>query len=338
MVTDAREKIAGFFGLQNPLLLVFTRNATEALNLFLRGFLKGNHRVLTTSLEHNCVMRTLNALVQQRNIYFEQVRADGYGILNAEDFREALRRGDFDLAVVNHISNVSGTIVELMEIIDICADADVPLLVDVAQSAGTVDVKMPKRGDVAFAFTSHKALMGIQGAGGLLFSNPSLAKRVQPLVTGGTGSRSSDEKQPDFLPDRLESGTLPVPAIVSLSAALDFIESVGIENIEVHKRRLTRFLYDKLREIDGVTIYGPGDERQISVVSFNVDGVSCSDVGNRLAVAGICCRVGLHCAPSAHKTLGTFPKGTVRFSLGFFNTEAEIEYAVNEVRKIAERR
>lgn len=338
MVMDAREKLSAFFGVNDPFLLVFTRNATEAVNLFLRGFLAPNNRVLTTSLEHNCVMRTLSALVEERSVSFKMLNADGYGLLHPEQFMDTLQTGEFDLVVVNHISNVVGTVAPFEEIADICAETGTPLLLDVAQSAGTVGVSLPSRGDVAFAFTSHKALMGIQGAGGLVFNNPALARKIRPLVTGGTGSRSSEGTQPDFLPDRLESGTLPVPAIVSLSAAVDFINSVGLENIEVHKRTLTHLLYERLHEIGGVTLYGPGDHRQIGVVSFRVEGVSCSDVGDALSSVGICCRVGLHCAPSAHRTLGTFPEGTVRFSFGFFNTEADIEYAVGEVRRIAERR
>jgi len=338
MVMDAREKLSAFFGADDPLLLVFTRNATEAVNLFLRGFLAPDDRVLTTSLEHNCVMRTLTALTEKINISFSVLPADGYGLLDAEQFRDALQAEEFSLVVVNHISNVVGTVAPLEEVASICADAGVPLLVDVAQSAGTVGVRLPPHGDVAFAFTSHKGLMGIQGTGGLIFNNSALAQRIRPIVTGGTGSRSSEERQPDFLPDKLESGTLPVPAIISLSAAVDFINSIGLENIEVHKRRLTHLLYERLHEIEGVTVYGPGDQRQIGVVSFRVDGISCSDVGDTLSAAGICCRVGLHCAPSAHRTLGTFPEGTVRFSLGFFNTEADIEYAISEVRRIAEGR
>jgi cysteine desulfurase family protein len=335
LLMDAREKISAFFGSDNPMRLVFARNATEAINLFLRGFLQDGDKVLTTSLEHNAVLRTLSALSEERKISFEKVWADGKGVLDIERFEEALKKEKYSLVVANHISNVVGTILPLEEVMTLCADKGIPLLVDAAQSAGTVFVKLPSEGDVALAFTSHKSLLGIQGAGGLIFNNDSLAKRIRPLITGGTGSLSSKETQPDFLPDKLESGTLPMPAIVSLAAGIDFITSTGLGKIENHKRRLTRLLFNGLASIGRVTVYGPGDERQISVVSFSVKGIGASEVGDKLASRGVYCRVGLHCAPSAHRTIGTFPDGTVRFSLGYFNTEEEVQIAVDEVRKIA---
>ncbi|MCX7702547.1 MAG: aminotransferase class V-fold PLP-dependent enzyme [Planctomycetota bacterium] len=338
LLFDIREKLASFFGVDEPTRLVFTRNATEAINLFLRGFLSPGSKVLTTSMEHNAVMRTLSALSEERNVRFEKIWGDGRGVLEPAQFREALRKEKYDLVVVNHMSNVSGTLAPLEEICSLCADMGVPVLVDVAQSAGTVLVKMPSEGDVAFAFTGHKSLMAIQGVGGLIFNNDSLGKRVKPLITGGTGSLSSKEVQPDFLPDKLESGTLPMPAIVALGAAIDFINSTGLGKMENHKRRLTRSLIKGLSEIEKVTLYGTKDERQVGVVSFTLKGMTTSEAGDKLSSAGVYCRVGLHCAPSAHRTLGTYPDGTIRFSVGYFNTEEDVRLAVDEVRKIAEKR
>jgi len=335
MVWRVRTGVAEFFGVKDASGVVFCRNATEAVNLALRGLDLRPPRVLTTSMEHNCVMRTLNDLRLLGRLDYDVVSASDDGTLEAEAFEDALRSGDYGLVVVNHISNVVGTIAPLAGIGAACAKAGVPLLVDAAQSAGTVPVDMERMGISLLAFTSHKGLLGIQGAGGLVMSDAALGGRIKPLVTGGTGSRSAEETQPEFLPDRLESGTLPLAPLASLEAGIRHLRETGMEKVEAHKRRLTALLIERLSAVDGVRLYGPGDRRQVAVVGFTLRGTDGGELAQRLWDAGVACRVGLHCAPSAHRTIGTYPNGTVRFSIGLLTTEREIEYAAEVVARIA---
>jgi cysteine desulfurase/selenocysteine lyase len=241
--------------------------------------------------------------------------------------------------VLNHASNVTGTLLPVKEVGAVCRKHNVLFLVDAAQTAGCYPIDMQSDCIDFLAFTGHKALNGPMGTGGLIIGGRVDEEILHPLMQGGTGSNSENEEQPDFLPDALEAGTINAVGLAGLTAGIDWINNTGLETIRSHDLDLTRYLLDGLGEIPGVTVYGDRQAAgRTAVVSFTIDKMSVSEAGLRLDEEyGIQCRVGLHCAPIAHKTLGTFPQGTIRFGLGYFNTETDVEKAVSAVKQIAVR-
>ncbi len=336
IVYRTREALAALFDLPDPLRIVFAPNATYALNLALRGLLRPGDHVITSSMEHNAVMRPLRALEAQ-GVALTVVPCAADGTLDPEDIRRALRP-ETTLIVLNHASNVSGTILPVAEVGRIAHQADLLFLVDAAQTAGVVPISMREMEIDLLAFTGHKGLLGPTGTGGLAIGERVPLERFEPLVRGGTGSRSEYEVQPDFLPDKFEGGTLNAVGLAGLLAALSYLQERGLSAIRAHETALMEHLLVGLQSIPGVSVYGPADPaRRMAVVSFNVAGRMPSEVALLLDERyDIACRPGLHCAPTAHRTLGTFPAGTVRFSLGPFNTPDEIEKAVQAVADLAE--
>ncbi|MBN1141682.1 MAG: aminotransferase class V-fold PLP-dependent enzyme [Deltaproteobacteria bacterium] len=328
----AREAVAGFFHIADSSRLIFTANATSALNTALYGLLKEGDHVVTSALEHNSVMRPLHTLEQQGVIALTMVSCSPRGELDPADVKKAVRP-DTRLVVLTHASNVCGAILPIREVKALLPE--IPLLVDAAQTAGALPIDVQKWGIELLAFSGHKGLLGPMGTGGLYVA-PGL--QLAPLLQGGTGSRSERLEQPDFLPDRLEAGTPNLPGLSGLRAGVEFIEEQGLENIRNHEKRLTGLLLDGLAGHDCIRIHGPADpERQTGVVSITLDGRDPGDIARRLdREFGIACRASLHCAPLAHRTLGTYPQGSARLSMGFFNTEEEIEEAVRALRAIAE--
>ena len=332
----AREAVASFFNAPDPLRVAFGANITEGLNLCLRGLLWPGDHVITTSMEHNSVMRPLRALTRQ-GIGLTVVPCSPSGQLDPEDIRAAIQHNTV-LIVINHASNVVGTLLPVAEVSKIAREQGVLLLVDSAQTAGAYPVDMQADGIDLLAFTGHKSLYGPMGTGGVVFGKRVDPGRITPLKCGGTGSRSELEEQPEFLPDKFESGTQNAVGLAGLVAGLEWVTVQGVENIRQHEIKLVGMLLDGLQEIEGVTVYGTHDPGlQTAVVSFTVDGMSPSEIGLRLDEEfGILCRIGLHCSPAAHRTIGTFPEGTVRFGLSFFNTEDEVRRAVQAVRQLAQ--
>jgi len=355
IVYEAREAVAELFNIEDPLRIVFGHNVTEALNLALRGYLRPGDHVITSSMEHNSVMRPLRAL-EREGVELTVVACSPEGFLDPADVEAAIRPNTV-MVILNHGSNVVGSLLPVAEAGRICRQHDLLLLVDAAQTAGAYPIDVEADNIDLLGFTGHKALCGPMGTGGLYIGPRVDLKRFEPLKRGGTGSRSELEEQPDFLPDLCESGTANTVGLAGLGAGVRFVLEQGVENIRRREEELTAQLIEGLKAIPstgpsagpstgsgqgsgqgsgrrpGVTVYGGCDAaRQTATVSFNVAGLEPSEVGLRLDEEyGILCRVGLHCAPSAHRTIGTFPTGTVRFGLSYFNTLEEVERAIEAV-------
>ncbi|TSA11836.1 MAG: aminotransferase class V-fold PLP-dependent enzyme [Deltaproteobacteria bacterium] len=330
-VFEARETVADFFNCPSSEQVIFTANVTESLNLVLLGLLQSGDHVVTTSMEHNSVMRPLQYLKESGKVDFTVVSCDDQGRLAPENIQKALRP-ETRLVVVNHASNVTGTILPIEAVGEIKGNAF--FLIDMAQSAGVIPIDMQKAKVDFLAFTGHKSLLGPTGIGGLCLSKDI---RLNPLKRGGTGSRSESWVHPDFLPDRYESGTPNSLGIVGLNAGIRFIQDLGLERIRAHELRLIRQMTEGLSAIKGVKIYGPrAADEKTGIVSLNIEGKSPSEVCLILdRKYGIMTRGGLHCAPIAHKTIGTFPNGTVRLSLGYFNTMEEVDQVIRAIYEIS---
>lgn len=334
-VYAAREAVAGLFNAPDPLRVVFGANATEALNLALQGLLRPGDHAITSSMEHNSVMRPLRAL-ECRGVAVTVVGCSPQGFLDPA-MVEAAIRPETRLIALNHASNVVGTILPVAEVGRIARRHGRLLLVDAAQTAGVFPIDMEADAIDLLAFTGHKSLYGPMGTGGLVIGARVDPHQLEPLKRGGTGSRSEREEQPDFLPDACESGTPNAAGLAGLEAGIGWVRRRGVDAIRAHEVALTQQLIAALQAIPGVTVYGSLDAtRQTATVSFNIAGLEPSEVGLRLDDEhAILCRVGLHCAPAAHKTLGTFPSGTVRFGLAALNRAEEIDAAVDAVRRLA---
>ena len=331
-VENAREALAGLFNAPDPSRIVFTQNATHALNLALYGLLRPGDHVVTTSVEHNSVMRPLRHL-ETLGVELTVVACAPDGLMDLNRLRRALRPGT-RLLVSTHGSNVVGTLTPVGDLAALAREHGILFLVDAAQTAGAVPIDVQEMGMDLLAFSGHKGLLGPTGTGGLYIREGVV---LAPLLRGGTGSDSAHQIQPDFLPDAHESGTLNVAGIAGLGAGVRFLLEIGVEAVQTHERKLVAQFLAGAAEISGITLYGPRDAAlQCGVVSFNVAGAMPSEVGLILDQSfGIMARPGLHCAPSAHRTLGTFPAGTVRFSFGWFNTSAEVDAALEALREIA---
>lgn len=335
VVYAAREAVAELFGAPDPLRVAFGLNVTEALNLALRGLLRPGDHVITGSMEHNSVMRPLRALERQ-GVALTVVRCSPQGVLDPREVEAAIRPNT-RLIVLNHASNVIGTLLPVAEVGQIARRHGLLLLVDTAQSGGTYPIDMQRDAIDLLAFTGHKGLLGPTGTGGLIVGERVDLQQFEPLKRGGTGSHSEFEEQPDFMPDRFESGTPNAVGLAGLAAGVRWVLGQGVERIRAHEVNLTQRLIDGLGQIPGVTVYGTHDAgQQTATVSFNIAALEPSEVGLRLDEEfAIMCRVGLHCAPAAHRTMGTFPVGTVRFGLGAFNTADEVDRAVQAVAQLA---
>lgn len=329
IIFQTRESIAALFRIHDPDRIVFTPNATGALNLGILGVLQPGDHCVTTNVEHNSVVRPLHAL-ETKGVRVTRVAPTPQAIADAICERTRL-------VAITHASNVIGTIHPIGEIITVAHARGVPVLVDAAQTAGCVPIDVAALGVDLLACPGHKGLLGPQGTG-FLYIAPHL--NVEPILFGGTGSRSDLEDMPDFAPDRYEAGTLNTPGIAGLGAGVEFLMNHGVDQIRAHELALLRQLMGGLSGIDGVKIHGARDPKQkTGVVLFTIDGVDPAEIGDRLdAEFGIAVRVGLHCAPGAHRALGTFPEGGVRVSPGFFNTAQDIDRAVRAVAHIAAHR
>jgi len=333
-IMDTRQELSEIFNIPNLLNIIFTCNATQALNIGIKGILKTGDHVISTVIEHNSVLRPLHYL-SERGITYTLLDVDENGYLNINNIKQEIL-ANTKLIIINHTSNVLGTVQNISAIGKISKETGIIFMVDASQSAGVIPIDVVRDNIGLLAFPGHKGLYGPQGTGGLYIND---ALKLDSFIQGGTGSESFSVKQPDYLPDRFESGTLNTPAIAGLCAGIRFIRKVGIENIRKHEIMLVEYLIKELCKLPYIKIYGGTNyKNRGAVVSLNLDNVDSSEVGYILNKKGIAVRTGFHCAPLIHQIIGTTLRGTVRISPGYFNTLEDIEELIRVLKEIHEKR
>lgn len=334
MLLETRELLAEFFATDNPENVIFTQNVTHAINLVLHGYLQQEDHVITTRYEHNSVLRPLNYLQKERNINVDYLPVKVDGSIKIEDLSR-LKTDKTSLLIINHASNVSGAVLDIAAAASWAKNNDIPLLVDTAQTAGSLNFDWSRVNPDFLCFTGHKSLMGPAGIGGLIIS-PGMVDRTDSFVRGGTGSKSDQLDQPSVLPDKYEAGTVNMAGTAGLNAGLKFLTDTGLETIKKHKLRLTSRFYRGIKDLPNIDIAGPGlNTARTSTISLTFADVDPAEVSVLLdREYDIMTRSGLHCAPLAHKELGTYPEGTLRFSIGFFNTEQEIDKTLEALKEV----
>lgn len=333
VIWEVRERLNRLLDGPDPSQVILTMNITQSMNMLIKGLLKSGDHVLISPLEHNAVLRPLHQLAKQ-GISYDFMPADAIGRVNLSE-AEALVKNNTKLVIQNHASNVFGTVNDIEAIGHWAKSKGLWYVVDVAQTAGVLPISMKNAKADAVAFTGHKGLLGPQGVGGFMITTE-LAKETESLITGGTGSHSESEVQPEILPDKFESGTPNTVGLFGLRAALEYVENKGIDQIYKREIELTKRFMTGLEGTEGLRIIGPDkDTLRTPVVSLDFPELDNAEVSYYLEKNyGIATRVGMHCAPSAHKHLGTFPQGTVRFSFSSFNTTEEIDLAVKAIKEL----
>lgn len=328
-IYETREKVASLFNIKKPLQIAFTYNSTYALNFAVKGAVPKDSHIITTSLEHNSVLRPVFYEKDENNAHVSIIEPSEDGNIHSEDIIAAMKP-DTKAVVLTHMSNVTGTIIDLLPITTEARKRNILTIVDVSQSAGFLDIDVEEMKIDILCFTGHKSLFGIQGTGGIYIRE---GIPFSPIIEGGTGSFSKMKRQPHSMPEALEAGTLNTPGIVSLGAGIDFINSIGLENIRKHEYSLTEKFIEGIKNIEEIIIYGP--EKRGPVVTLNIKGVDSGDLAAYLDEEyGILTRAGIHCAPLAHESMHSGENGGVRFSFGYFNTEEDITYAINTLKNI----
>lgn len=341
IVYETREQLCRLFDFtpipQCAKNVIFTPGITYALNFIIKGYLKSGDHVLVSSMEHNSVMRPLVQLVAERNITFDRIPCTKEGELLIGTMDKLIKENTKAI-IMTHSSNVCGTLLPIEKVGEAAHKRGIKFIVDSAQTAGTFPISMTKMHIDALAFTGHKGLLGPQGIGGFLVTDE-LAGQMTSLITGGTGSISDTEITPDFLPDKFEAGTMNLPGIIGLHKSLSYLEEIGINSIREKELKLTEKFIDGVKKIKGIQVIG----RKDCVNRSAVVSIQCMEVDEAVLAYTldheykIMTRVGMHCAPNSHKTLGTFPKGTLRFSFGYENTEEEVDYAIKAIGEICSR-
>lgn len=337
LVEETRKMLTDFFNGKDPNRLCFSYNSTDALNLIIYGMLEEGDHAITTTLEHNSVLRPLYHLYKFNGVDVDYISFDEKGFVNPDDFPKKFKKNT-KLVIINHASNVVGTIQPVKEIGKYCRERGIPFAIDASQSAGKIAVDIEELNVDVVAFTGHKSLLGPTGIGGLYVRE---GIEIRHTRAGGTGVRSAVRTHLEEYPYRLEYGTLNVMGVAGLHAGLKWIEEKGLENIHEHEMKLTAMLRDGLKDVEGVSVYCQDDlTDHISIFLFNTDGFEALDTATILDVDyNIAARSGLHCAPFVHEQLGTDKiKGAVRFGIGPFNTEEQIRIAINAVKEISEMR
>ncbi|MCR5325106.1 MAG: aminotransferase class V-fold PLP-dependent enzyme [Lachnospiraceae bacterium] len=353
IVFETRNRLKNLFNVPDETNIVFTPSDTYSLNMLVKGLVRPGDHVLVSSMEHNAVMRPVEALSQRGMITYDILECGQDGTVSPEEMLNALEnvletakygQKRFRGVILNHGSNVCGSILPIETAGSFCREYGIFLIVDCAQTAGVLDIDMEKMKIDALSFSGHKGLYGPQGTGGFAISDR-MKDELETIIEGGTGSFSHLLTMPEQLPDRFEAGTMNIPGIYGLNEGLKFIEETGIDSIRTHENIVTECFVKGFSGIEGMHVAGTeelrlaGSGKRLPVVSITCDGIDPATLAYRLeSEYNIWTRVGLHCAPMAHKTIGTFPAGTVRFSFGYFNTTEEAEYGAQAVRSICERR
>lgn len=331
-VFDTRMKLAEFFGADDPTKVIFTNNSTEALNIAIRGLVGEGDHIITTECEHNSVLRPLYLLEEEGVAELSILRADREGRVCPDEI-ETLIRSNTRVIVTTHASNLTGNMIDVKKVAEIAHRHGLIYIVDASQTAGIKPIDINEMGIDVLCFTGHKGMMGPQGTGGLVMRED---VGIRPFKVGGTGVQSYSKVQPQELPTRLEAGTLNGHGIAGLNAAVDYICSVGRENIDRREHDLMMRFYEGVKDIPGVTVYGDFSCDRSAIVALNIGDYDSGQVSDVLAWDyGIATRPGAHCAPLMHKALGTVSQGAVRFSFSYFNTEEETDAAIRAVREIA---
>ncbi len=335
LVFEARERAASFLGAARTEEIVITLNATDSLNMAVKGLLEEGDHVICTPFEHNSLLRPLGSLRRGGMISTTVIAGDGRGGISVEDIENAIRP-ETKLIACTHASNVTGRIMPVREIARLAEARGIYFLLDAAQTAGVLPLDLGDIRPHLAAFAGHKGLLGPPGIG-LLYVRSGV--KLKPWREGGTGSRSEEDRQPEMMPDYLEAGTMNTPGLAGLNEGLKFLEEVGVDTVREHEVKLSARLREGLREIRGLHVLGsPKDEESVAVVSFVIEGLDSGELGYILEEAfAVLCRTGLHCAPLAHRAMGTFPQGTVRFSPGYFNSEEEIDHALRALGEVSAR-
>lgn len=329
-VMESRNLISEIFNIRNPFNIVFTHNATEALNIAIKGLLKKGDHVISTVLEHNSVLRPLNSMAKH-GVEVTLISSDKAGFINPLDIKDEIKFNTKAI-IINHASNVLGSIQDINSIGKIAKKYGVKFIVDASQSAGSISIDVERDNIDLLAFPGHKGLLGPQGTGALYIRE---GIELKSFKEGGTGSISNSIDQPYELPDRFESGTLNTPGIVGLCEGVKFIKKIGIENIYNEEMQLMDQLIRELKKLDFVKIYGSTSlKNRLTVLSINIEGIDASIVGEELNDAEIAVRTGYHCAALIHKVIGTEYIGTVRISPGCFNTSKDIDEFIKNIIKI----
>jgi cysteine desulfurase family protein len=333
IVYETRELVCQLFNFNKPENVIFTKNITESINILIKTLLKEGDHVIVSSMEHNAVMRPLNSLHEK--IEYTKCECNILGELNIENLIESIQ-ANTKAIIMTHASNVCGTILALEKVGQICKDNNLFFIIDSAQTAGFLDINFIDLNADAIAFTGHKSLLGPQGMGGFIV-NDKMVKEMTTFIEGGTGSLSDLEVQPDYMPDRFESGTLNIPGIYGLHTSLKYLLDYGLNNIRENEIQLLDEFLEGLSRIQNIRLVGKktsGGRTAVVSIDFtnNDNGLVAHELSKEY---NIMTRSGMHCAPSAHKTLGTFPQGTVRFSLSHFTTLEEIRFTLKCIDTIA---
>ncbi|MFD3155365.1 aminotransferase class V-fold PLP-dependent enzyme [Haloimpatiens sp. FM7330] len=338
VVFNCRQTISEFFNFDKLQNVIFTSNITMSLNVLIKSIVKKGWHVITSSMDHNASLRPLSNLEKKGIIDLTILQCSNEGVLDVEKFKKCIKFNT-KLVVLSHASNIIGSIQPLEQIGKICKENNIFFIVDTAQTAGVLNVDFKKLNCNALAFTGHKSLLGPQGIGGFIIDNK-LNDIASPFIEGGTGSVSSSIIQPDFLPDKFESGTMNTPGIAGLLAGINYIKNVGLDYIKEYEEELCQKFIEGILNIDSMEVYGFTDASlRTSTVSVNSSNIDNAELGFILDNEyGIITRTGLHCAPLAHKTISTYPNGTIRFSFGIFNDIKDVNYALKSINTIVKRK
>lgn len=332
IIYEAREHLAKFFHVGDAAGVVFTANATESLNIAIKGLFQNKDHVITTQLEHNSVLRPLYEL-EEKGIELTILKADRQGNISYEEMENSIKENTRGI-VCTHASNVTGNMTDIKKIGEICREHGILFVLDASQTAGVFPIDMKAQNIDVLCFTGHKGMMGPQGTGGICVRK---GVKIRPLLSGGSGVHSFDKQHPAVMPTALEAGTLNGHGIAGLLAAVKYIEETGMERIQEKERRLAMQFYEAVREIPGITVYGDFQEQRAAVVSLNIGDYDSAYISDILADEyEIYTRPGAHCAPLMHEALGTKEQGVVRFSFSWFNEKTEVLEVVKVLRELAE--